>query len=105
MMLLNDLFSFFFFFFSSRRRHTRWYEVTGVQTYALPIYHEPPGTDLAPRRDLAHDRPALQEHESTPHDGRLRARCAVCAGRERALGARPRRREPGSGHATAHPRL
>src|SRR5881396_295910 len=28
---------FFFFFFSSRRRHTRWYEVTGVQTCALPI--------------------------------------------------------------------
>src|SRR5881396_3965453 len=26
-----------FFFFSSRRRHTRWYEVTGVQTCALPI--------------------------------------------------------------------
>src|SRR5881396_3334459 len=25
------------FFFSSRRRHTRWYEVTGVQTCALPI--------------------------------------------------------------------
>src|SRR5881396_4150605 len=28
----------FFFFFSSRRRHTRWYEVTGVQTCALPIW-------------------------------------------------------------------
>src|SRR5881396_2125111 len=27
----------YFFFFSSRRRHTRWYEVTGVQTCALPI--------------------------------------------------------------------
>src|SRR5881396_4282076 len=27
-----------FFFFSSRRRHTRWYEVTGVQTCALPIW-------------------------------------------------------------------
>src|SRR5881396_4225702 len=25
------------FFFSSRRRHTRWYEVTGIQTCALPI--------------------------------------------------------------------
>src|SRR5881396_903150 len=25
------------FFFSGRRRHTRWYEVTGVQTCALPI--------------------------------------------------------------------
>src|SRR5881396_2380998 len=32
-MLLLSL----FFFFSSRRRHTRWYEVTGVQTCALPI--------------------------------------------------------------------
>src|SRR5881396_3905299 len=28
---------YFCFFFSSRRRHTRWYEVTGVQTCALPI--------------------------------------------------------------------
>src|SRR6188508_1344004 len=27
----------FFFFFSSRRRHTRWLNVTGVQTCALPI--------------------------------------------------------------------
>src|SRR5881396_1910783 len=32
-----NLYMFFFFFFSSRRRHTRWYEVTGVQTCALPI--------------------------------------------------------------------
>src|SRR5881396_386305 len=32
------------FFFSSRRRHTRWYEVTGVQTCAPPIFH----------RDLLH---------------------------------------------------
>src|SRR3546814_7615021 len=29
-----------FFFFSSRRRHTRCALVTGVQTCALPIYHE-----------------------------------------------------------------
>src|ERR1043166_10045220 len=29
---------FFFFFFSSRRRHTRFRNVTGVQTCALPIY-------------------------------------------------------------------
>src|SRR5210317_871081 len=28
---------FFFFFFSSRRRHTRFLNVTGVQTCALPI--------------------------------------------------------------------
>src|SRR3546814_21156002 len=28
----------YFFFFSSRRRHTRCALVTGVQTYALPIY-------------------------------------------------------------------
>src|SRR5881397_4115668 len=31
------MFLFFFFFFSSRRRHTRWLNVTGVQTCALPI--------------------------------------------------------------------
>src|SRR5881397_4344076 len=30
-------FFFFLFFFSSRRRHTRWLNVTGVQTCALPI--------------------------------------------------------------------
>src|SRR3546814_4984006 len=29
------------FFFSSRRRHTRCALVTGVQTCALPIFHEP----------------------------------------------------------------
>src|SRR3546814_10357957 len=28
------------FFFSSRRRHTRFALVTGVQTCALPIFHE-----------------------------------------------------------------
>src|SRR5881397_4226286 len=27
------------FFFSSRRRHTRWLNVTGVKTCALPIFH------------------------------------------------------------------
>src|SRR5881397_1876746 len=31
-------FNFLFFFFSSRRRHTRWLNVTGVQTCALPIW-------------------------------------------------------------------
>src|SRR6056300_486045 len=31
-------FCFFFFFFSSRRRHTRFLNVTGVQTCALPTY-------------------------------------------------------------------
>src|SRR6188508_3623471 len=31
-------FYIFFFFFSSRRRHTRWLNVTGVQTCALPIW-------------------------------------------------------------------
>src|SRR3546814_2173285 len=30
------------FFFSSRRRHTRCALVTGVQTCALPIYHNKP---------------------------------------------------------------
>src|SRR5881396_4148276 len=35
---------FLFFFFSSRRRHTRWYEVTGVQTCALPISSAPATT-------------------------------------------------------------
>src|ERR1043166_8660984 len=30
----------FLFFFSSRRRHTRFRNVTGVQTCALPIYRD-----------------------------------------------------------------
>src|SRR3546814_8363864 len=33
------------FFFSSRSRHTRCALVTGVQTCALPIYHDAPVTD------------------------------------------------------------
>src|SRR5210317_1811302 len=32
------IFKFFVFFFSSRRRHTRFLNVTGVRTCALPIY-------------------------------------------------------------------
>src|SRR3546814_10574440 len=31
----------YFFFFSSRRRHTICAVVTGVQTFALPIYRRP----------------------------------------------------------------
>src|SRR6056300_1456476 len=34
------VFFFFFFFFSSRRRHTRFLNVTGVQTCALPSRSE-----------------------------------------------------------------
>src|SRR5881397_1599494 len=37
-LLLWFVFVFFVFFFSSRRRHTRWLNVTGVQTCALPIF-------------------------------------------------------------------
>src|SRR3546814_3859135 len=40
--------SFSVFFFSSRRRHTRCALVTGVQTCALPICHDPVDTRLAP---------------------------------------------------------
>src|SRR5881397_3009661 len=39
---------FFFFFFSSRRRHTRWLNVTGVQTCALPICAARAGAALMP---------------------------------------------------------
>src|SRR6056300_39205 len=39
----DDLILRLCFFFSSRRRHTRFLNVTGVQTCALPIYYE---TDL-----------------------------------------------------------
>src|SRR3546814_6194934 len=37
----SDVCSSFLFFFSSRRRHTSCALVTGVQTCALPIYHQP----------------------------------------------------------------
>ena len=37
-------FFLFYFFFSSRRRHTSLLTVTGVQTCALPIYHEIEGS-------------------------------------------------------------
>src|SRR5881396_3524216 len=36
-MIHSHIYYAFSFFFSSRRLHTRWYEVTGVQTCALPI--------------------------------------------------------------------
>src|SRR6188508_3646552 len=39
------LFAFLFFFFSSRRRHTRWLNVTGVQTCALPTSARVGGPD------------------------------------------------------------
>src|SRR5881397_1583459 len=45
---------FFFFFFSSRRRHTRWLNVTGVQTCALPI--SPAGTVTLAFRRIAFKR-------------------------------------------------
>src|SRR3546814_3691511 len=39
------------FFFSSRRRHTRCALVTGVQTFALPIYREGGKQGLAETMD------------------------------------------------------
>src|SRR5881397_4086190 len=47
---------FSLFFFSSRRRHTRWLNVTGVQTCALPIsvLRLAPGTALV---DISHEVP------------------------------------------------
>src|SRR5881396_2468500 len=57
----------FNFFFSSRRRHTRWYEVTGVQTCALPIWQ---GAEGWRRRE-----PRAPARGSTaPVRGRLRGR-------------------------------
>src|ERR1043166_6062264 len=48
-----------FFFFSSRRRHTRFRNVTGVQTCALPICDDsewPKGKTVAARADLSRSR-------------------------------------------------
>src|SRR5881396_3777830 len=55
------------FFFSSKRRDTRWYEVTGVQTCALPIW--PSARDLGRMADRLGDaeveqaRPPVGSHE------------------------------------------
>src|SRR6056300_1419793 len=38
LFVLHVVLFIFFFFFSSRRRHTRFLNVTGVQTCALPIF-------------------------------------------------------------------
>src|SRR5881396_2560442 len=43
---MNKILDMVFFFFSSRRRHTRWYEVTGVQTCALPIWTQALGRGM-----------------------------------------------------------
>src|SRR5881396_1845621 len=48
------IFYFVFFFFSSRRRHTRWYEVTGVQTCALPISNARRGSTSAQEFSIAY---------------------------------------------------
>src|SRR5881396_4200406 len=55
-------YAFVFFFFSSRRRHTRWYEVTGVQTCALPISGE--GAEEQAGRSLAADQSEEEEEEA-----------------------------------------
>src|SRR5881397_548370 len=53
------------FFFSSRRRHTRWLNVTGVQTCALPIFGHAAdvpsrGLDVSPQ--VQHAGPGLGAH-------------------------------------------
>src|SRR5881396_57059 len=48
-----------FVFFSSRRRHTSWYEVTGVQTCALPIFRRHVSPAGHRRRSRPHTRRAL----------------------------------------------
>src|SRR5881397_3356260 len=57
---------FFFFFFSSRRRHTRWLNVTGVQTCALPIWVQP--TQMNVRHPLLRE---MQGDEDHIHDSLL----------------------------------
>src|SRR3546814_4929638 len=56
------------FFFSSRRRHTRCALLTGVQTFALPIYSPVPVINMEtithPCQELAHVM-ALQERFGT----------------------------------------
>src|SRR5881397_1434531 len=46
------MFILFAFFFSSRRRHTRWLNVTGVQTCALPISSRSIATTAVDAMDL-----------------------------------------------------
>src|SRR5881396_3027215 len=70
-----------FFFFSSRRRHTRWYEVTGVQTCALPILCSYPGALSPPYVDVGCllSRFILRSSDET---ARRRSRFSPASGRE-----------------------
>src|SRR5881397_1498909 len=63
---------FVFFFFSSRRRHTRWLNVTGVQTCALPICHgRPEGRRAGYHSHQDHDTPGRARGRSGA-SGRVR---------------------------------
>src|SRR5881397_4118151 len=53
----------FCFFFSSRRRHTRWLNVTGVQTCALPISRPPRGARPPPDRGRSAARRGVRSEE------------------------------------------
>src|SRR5881397_2199940 len=60
-----------FFFFSSRRRHTRWLNVTGVQTCALPISRRGTRTTSpAPERPRASPAPTSPTASSTRSEER-----------------------------------
>src|SRR5881396_869132 len=59
------------FFFSSRRRHTRWYEVTGVQTCALPIFADSLGLQGELASEIAE---ALRATLSTDEQARVTAK-------------------------------
>src|ERR1043166_10156646 len=64
---------FFFFFFSSRRRHTRFRNVTGVQTCALPIW-------LCWIRQRSYPCRGLLRSTVCHSVGCGRANCSVCKG-------------------------
>src|SRR3546814_8221668 len=76
----------FFFFFSSRRRHTRCALVTGVQTWALPIYRR---TTAQARRQAASRNRRIRHLRS-----QVRCRDGTVVRRQRTHGLAHRRRAP-----------
>src|SRR5881397_4302650 len=106
MVIYRPCFFLFFFFFSSRRRHTRWLNVTGVQTCALPIYGgagpaRARGAGAVPAVHpvpvpVRQDRPAGAQAPRADPGGRGRARQAGAH-----VGGQPGTRGPGRPAAAA----
>src|SRR5881397_1176128 len=89
MEIFMVLLVWFFFFFSSRRRHTRWLNVTGVQTCALPIFGAAAGRGARRRLERA------DQHLHSGGGRTVRRASGVGGGAgRRGVGERPAARRP-----------